>query len=75
MKTEIIYRKKLDRAPTMEDRINRLGFEDFVDRLKEKKWIAKDGDTALIPFHMTYKGNEEKGNNYVEWRANINIVN
>lgn len=59
----------MNRAPTMEDRSEKLGFEEFTVRLQEAGWIGSDGDIVLKNFKVQYKGNDELGNNYIEWKA------
>ncbi len=75
METEIVYRKKLDRAPTLMDRTNKVGFEEFKSKLREAGWIGEDGDTVKIPFELVYEGNKGKGNNYIEWGAKLSFIN
>jgi hypothetical protein len=69
MTKTIIYRHPLNRAPTQEDRVKKIGFERFLDDLVKQGWVAKDRDTALQAFKIAYEGHPEPGNNYVEWRA------
>mgnify|MGYP001363182612 CR=1 FL=1 len=66
---EVVYRHRMDRAPTTEDRDARIGYEGFVEMLQEEGWVSSDGDTTLKNFRWSYGSCTEPGNNYIEWKA------
>ncbi len=70
MMEQIVYVYRMDRAPTLEDRANKIGLEEFIKELREHGWVDSSSRiTALKRFRIRYEGHEEPGNNYVRWSA------
>jgi hypothetical protein len=69
MTETLIYRHHLNRAPALDDRAKKIGFEGFIDDLVKHGWVDKNRDTCLKAFKVQYEGHAEPNNNYVEWRA------
>lgn len=59
----------MNKAPTFEDRRNKVGFEGFRKRLEEKGWVKGAMGIALKVFKVQYSGHAEEGNNYIKWVA------
>jgi len=66
--TQIIYKHRMDRAPTLEDRAKKIGLAGFTEILREHGWVDEK-NRALKNFRMRYGGHAEEGNNYIEWIA------
>ena len=67
-RTQIVMRIPLDRPPTDVDRQGAVGLELFQERLLEAGWVDSDGK-VLQPFHVSFRGYEEDGVFYIEWKA------
>ena len=70
---EIVYRHTMDRPPTMDDRMKKVGLDGLANRLKGAGWVAEDGETVLRNFDVVYEGVAEPNNNYIEWRATLRL--
>jgi len=66
--TQIVYRHRMDRVPTLEDRKKRVGLMEFVEVLREHGWVDENY-RGLKRFRLRFEGYAEKGNNYIEWTA------
>lgn len=64
----VTLRIPLDRPPTLQDRSNKVGMEQFMQLLYEKGWSDKEYN-ALVPMTITYEGHDVVGDYYIEWKA------
>lgn len=70
MRETVTYREKLNRPPTLEDKKKARGLDGFIKKLQEVGWVDENG-ISLKCFNMEYAANNEKGNNYIEWNADL----
>lgn len=61
----ITYTVDLGRPATPQDREDLIGYEGFLDKLVAEKYLDKDRDTAIKPFHVDYSAT----GNVIEWQA------
>jgi len=64
----VVYKHIMDRAPTLEDRAQKIGMEGFLKRLQDEGW-TDENFVCLKRCSVTYEGHAEPGNNYIEWSA------
>jgi|GEM_PF-4001407 hypothetical protein len=69
--TTIVYRHKMGRPPTLEDRAQRVGMKGFFEEVQKHDWVDK-GLRSLKRFKVTYEVHEEPDNNYIQWTAILN---
>lgn len=65
---KIVYKHRMDRAPTLDDRTKRVGLEGFLKELQKHGW-ADESLHAIKKFKWEYRGHVEEGNNYIQWTA------
>jgi hypothetical protein len=70
MNNQIILRVPLDRPPTLLDRWEQIGADEFSKRLQAAGWAAEDG-TVLKPFRIEHEGHTEGGKYYIQWVATL----
>ena len=70
MRETVTYRERIDRAPTEEDKMDEVGLVGFLKKLQEVGWVDENG-ISLRCFNMEYAANNEDGNNYIEWNADL----
>ena len=70
MRETVTYREKLNRPPTLEDKEKARGLDCFIKKLQEVGWVDENG-ISLRCFNMEYADNNEEGNHYIEWNADL----
>jgi len=74
MTEQIIYKYKMDREPSLEDRTKKVGFNGFIKELQRHGWASDDSRvTALKNFRVEYEGHIEPGNNYIQWTGVLRV--
>lgn len=60
----------MNRAPTEEDRRNRVGLDEFIVELQKHGWVTNDTrHTHLKKFAVYYSACHHDDFNYMEWSA------
>jgi len=69
-KSQITIRIPLDRPPTDADHKAAVGIDLFEERLRQSGWVDAGGN-VLKRFKVSYSGNDDNGEFYIEWTATL----